>query len=684
MVKLGVLARRTPLRSWEQISLKGLVRDNVPAEPAEYCAWRQESAPSFFFDSIPKPATLGQFGQDAVQRARALTQGQFPFFGYTRNLHYPPNWLQDPENCGTAPDGHWSHINEFASGDIKFTWEISRFSWVYLLSRAYARTRDERFAEIFWALTENWMEHNRPNQGLNWKCGQEASFRILALCFGFFTFNPSSVSTQERLVRLVTLIAVLGHRIAAYAEYAESQKNNHGISEAVGLLTVAMLFPELRSASAWKVKGRNALEFEVRRQIYNDGSYIQHSTNYHRLMLQLLEWAARLDEIHNEPLSQEFYQRFRSATTFLRSLVDPESGWAPNLGANDGAHVLPLSDCEFPDMRPVVQSCTFLLEGKAAYPAGPWDEEMFWLSGASPLSSASAASSVQPTEYTAPAGGYYTAVSGDSWVLLRGAKFRDRPSHADQLHVDLWWRGQNVLCDSGSYSYNSPPPFDHSFATTRFHNTVTVDSRDQMERTSRFLWTSWANAVVSRQPKMLDGREVLQGEHDGYAKVDVIHRRAVFSPSDGIWVIVDDLVGAGGHDLVLHWLLPDYEIQSTGSTQLDLRTRRGPLRIALAASQHSSTDLFRSGVQISGDFRSAPAHDRGWISRYYGQLSPALSLAIESRATLPHRFVTLVSLGEFAECNIDSHCTLISLRSLEIELSAIGDRQFNARFIELC
>ncbi len=31
--------------------------------------------------------------------------------------------------------------------------------------------------------------------------------------------------------------------------------------------------------------------------------------------------------------------------------------------------------------------------------------------------------------------------------------FKTRPAQMDQLHVDLWHKGINVLCDSGTYSY---------------------------------------------------------------------------------------------------------------------------------------------------------------------------------------------------------------------------------------
>ena len=59
-------------------------------------------------------------------------------------------------------------------------------------------------------------------------------------------------------------------------------------------------------------------------------------------------------------------------------MLDPASGEVPNLGANDGALILPLSSAEFNDFRPTVQAAAraFLRTG---LPPGDWDELSVWL-----------------------------------------------------------------------------------------------------------------------------------------------------------------------------------------------------------------------------------------------------------------------------------------------------------------
>ena len=53
-----------------------------------------------------------------------------------------------------------------------------------------------------------------------------------------------------------------------------------------------------------------------------------------------------------------------------------------------------------------------------------------------------------------PDGGVHILRGEASAAFIRCTDFRERPSHADQLHVDLWMRGQNIACDAGTFLYN--------------------------------------------------------------------------------------------------------------------------------------------------------------------------------------------------------------------------------------
>ena len=152
------------------------------------------------------------------------------------------------------------------------------------------------------------------------------------------------------------------------------------------------------------------------------------------------------------------------------------SGRAPNYGSNDGATLFRLDSCEFNDYRPTLALAFWACEKKRLYPPGAWDEPTLWLGGEEAIEQG--AEQMDRNELAAETGGYYTIRSEKTWGMIRCAKYRDRPAQADMLHVDLWWRGHNLVADPGTYSYNSPPPWNNSLSATGAHNTPEIDSLD--------------------------------------------------------------------------------------------------------------------------------------------------------------------------------------------------------------
>jgi asparagine synthase (glutamine-hydrolysing) len=627
-MRLGLLRRRMPVSSWAERPLAAFLTDPSLADPAAYHTQRL-SGPRFFFgpeDRTEYAARLQQWnevGKRPQERCEALARGRLTYFSHLEaEVGCPPDWFCNPFTGQRAPsDRHWSLIDDFASGDMKVIWEPSRFGFAYDLVRSHWGENGRRlcFPELFWQLVEDWRAHNPPNQGPNWKCGQETAFRVMAWCFGLYGFLDHPASTPQRVADLAQMIAVSGERIAGHLDYALSQQNNHGVSEGVGLFTIGLLFPEFRRATEWRATGRGVLERLAQELIYPDGSFAQHSTNYHRVMLDDYLWAIRLGDLLGAPLSSALRERVAGAAEFLCELVNDESGHAPCFGGNDGALVLPLSNCDYRDYRPVVQAAQGLLSGRRPFPSGPWDEHLLWLS----------VPKNAPEKRDRPPfrkGVCPLFRSAEGAVFVRCAAYRHRPPHADQLHVDLWWRGQNIALDPGTYSYNAPPPWDSALADTAFHNTVSVDGRDQMDRVSRFLFLPWSRGHMRGEWEASDGQcAYWEGEHDGYhrLKAPVTHRRGVLRLPGDCWVVLDALRSTTEHSYRLHWLLCDVPCDWQPDTRrLVLQTPAGPYHVQLGASVEAQLSLVRAD----------PDSPRGWQAPYYGDKAAALSLDLIASA----------------------------------------------------
>ncbi len=181
---------------------------------------------------------------------------------------------------------------------------------------AYHISKDERYAVTFWRYTDQFFLSNPPYLGPHWSSGQEVSIRLIALVFAIHIFTQSSYTTSERLDNIAKTITIHAERIPATLVYARSQNNNHLITEALGLYTASAILPKHPMASKWHNLGWKWLNDAFCTQISSDGTYIQHSTNYHRLMLQAAIWARLVHDhsFNNEPIPSEIDSSLEAAT----------------------------------------------------------------------------------------------------------------------------------------------------------------------------------------------------------------------------------------------------------------------------------------------------------------------------------------------------------------------------------
>jgi hypothetical protein len=565
--------------------------------------------------------TLGEEGEIILlEEAEEIVNGNIRIFGELTPLNF---------NFGQTLQ-HWTEyetnpklLSAFHSliPDIKFLWEPARFGWAFTLGRAYHLTQDDKYAETFWEYFESFTASNPANMGPHWMNGQEVAIRLMCLVWADHVFESAPVSSRERRAVLHQSIAQHAARIMPTLVYARAQNNNHLVAESAALYTAGLFLKN----KTWRALGWKWLNWSFQNQIGSYGEYIQHSVNYHRVMLQTALW---INFIKQDVFSSHTSQAIARSAHWLFSLLDNASGLTPNLGANDGALIFPLSATNFRDHRPTVQAASraFLRTG---LPSGVWDEMSLWFG-------------LSANTRVINSDAYLTEnLRGkNSWGYLRASRFKSRLSHMDQLHFDLWWRGLNITQDAGTYLYNAEPPWDNPLVTTRVHNTVTVDSRDQMTRAGRFLVLDWASAYSKN---IIESDENILGRarayHRGYHGIK--HERTVTVYQDERWVVEDKLTARSRSTHVhrLHWLLPDYEWEignreypsgTMSGIDLRLKSPHGWITLSINSSfnfQLSTLSLVRAGELIYGQRDVQPYE--GWVSRIYGQKSPALSFAFE-------------------------------------------------------
>jgi hypothetical protein len=604
---------------------------------------------------------LGKRVQEILDAADEILRGQVRLFGgEARILELKP----------TIPLKHWtSYQSQMPEGrDIKPVWEMGRFCWAITLARAYWISGKNTYSEGFWKYFGGFRELYPPNLGPHWSSAQEVALRLISFAFCYSLISKAAATTDARKQAMGVAIIEHAERIPPTIDYARAQNNNHLLSEAIGLVTAAAMLPSHPRAKTWKTLGRQYFVEGIQKQIHDDGAYAQHSSNYHRLMLQLGVWATIIEK----DLPHQAMGKLNAASDWLCALLDEESGRVPNLGPNDGAYILPLTILPNEDYRPALQAASLALKGETTLPPGIWDEMGLWLGLRTPSPPSSLVAAEGGSLGTGSLPQSSRGVSGviesgaakpdiankqnnsplrlegkNTWAYLRAAEFKERPGHADQLHVDIWWRGLNVAQDAGSYLYSAPAPWDNALAGTRVHNTITVNGQETMTRAGRFLWLDWVQAKFLSTKRTQGGQLIgAAAQHEGYKKLGVLHRREV-NWNVNRWVITDHLLPTRDSEkefrVRVHWLLPDWDWQ-IDAQEMRIESPHGEIEIAMDVSVGDLAELklFREGKLVHGSGEDDAI--LGWASPTYGVKVAALSFVADAQGPLP---ITMISTWTF-------------------------------------
>lgn len=304
--------------------------------------------------------------------------------------------------------------------------------------------------------------------------------------------------------------------------------------------------------------------------------------------------------------------------------------------------------------------------------AGEYREPAFWLLGAEGRRRfermPNAASTLRSRAL--PSSGYYLLQSGDrddpSSVSLLfdcgelGFSSLAAHGHADALSVCLRVGGRDVLVDPGTYDYFTYAPWRTYFRSTRAHNTVMIDDRDQSEMLGSFLWGQRARGRCLHWEATPEGGIVV-GEHDGYVRLrrPVIHRRAV-ALTKGELRVEDELLARGAHDAAQYWHFAEScEVRAAADQVFEVTHEKG--RLTMQTSEALTWRLHRGSEHPI----------LGWVSRGYHRKSPSWTLVGRGRF---HGAVTLATCLHWEPGDAAASLPLTS-RTQRAERSAGANRE---------
>lgn len=573
--------------------------------------WK-DNLPPFFFYGKEINGLEKKPDEDLKLIFDDIKTGIYPFFNKSKiNLGLDYDWITNPlTNYKYDINKHWSEIEDFSvkSGDIKYVWEKARFSFLYDVIR-YDFHHDDDQSKFVFNQIEDFINKNPINQGPNYKCSQEICLRVLNWTFALYYYKDSPLLTDIFFNKMMNSIYWQIHHVYKNIQFSRiSVRNNHAITETLLLYLSDKLFPFFPNVKNWSKKGKSWFEQEIQYQIYLDGTFLQFSMNYHRVVIQLLTWGIELSKLNNDSFKSVVYDRAEKSLNFLKTCMDLKSGELPNYGSNDGALFFKLNNDDYRDYRSQLDDLTAVLNGYIEYDT----KSSFWY-GVNPVNNS-------PKDFPVlnefKESGYYILQEKNSKTFIRCGAYKDRPYQSDNLHLDIWINGKNILRDSGSYKYNTKKELINYFNGSEGHNTISIDGKDQMQKGDRFIWNYWVKYAKGTLNEY-QNKFVFNGEIKGFKHLGpgISHQR-IITKSKGLseWLIEDIIVGVENKTSFQYWHFSNEVIKKLSITSVDINNKK-----------------------------LEPLIEEKWYSSYYGVKEKSIRLSFKTKT---NKFITKILYKE--------------------------------------
>lgn len=293
-----------------------------------------EKDPLFNSLNLSKIKTKHTAAADFVVQKYLNAEADFLGTGW---VTFKGEWQKD-FRCNFKWDGNKPSGEQLALGlnvkgaDVKVPWEFGRMHQLLRVS-FFAK---ERSTEYIKAVLKDFKEYNKIGFGVQWMNAMEVAIRAINISVAF---DKAGYNEKEDLIFLQEHFRFILKNL----ERKEGFGNNHYLANLTGLLFGLVYFPswkELQETRNWIIEEFCA---ELEKQFYSDGGNFEGSTYYHALSTEItLLGLACLVNLKEIIAIEKVQIKVSRAYNFLKSIAKT-NGELPQFGDNDSGKILPLS-----------------------------------------------------------------------------------------------------------------------------------------------------------------------------------------------------------------------------------------------------------------------------------------------------------------------------------------------------
>ncbi len=452
---------------------------------------------------------------------------------HTFLFQLPWDMEQTQEPVHFHGDIDWKYVFH---GDNEFVFQMNRHRFWVCLGQAYGLTGDQRYAGelvcqlLDWLGKEPWV---KESENLTWRtldAGLRADYwvRAMALC----AYSPAV--TDEVVKEFLDGLEVHGRRLFENPRTGFSMKSNWGIMEYAGLYFLGLILEN----QEYTERARRFLKDGLHIQVMDDGMQWEGSPMYHNEVLMACLEALRVSRVWGDDLfSPEELGILENMARTTMELMNP------------GCRQPMTGDSDDTDVRDLLTEAAFLLKS-SSLKAGAYDRldyESIWLFGPEGFEEYGKleTGARQAGLVTFPCSGQTVFRSswekdGD-WLYFKNGPLGGGHGHQDKLHIGLWLDGEEVLADSGRFTYKDVPErYDLKGAAA--HNVPVIKGEEYSKSVDSWIYESLPQCFPN-QVCMKDGCLFLEGAHGGYLDQGIVVRRRVVQVGFDIFAINDTFLG---------------------------------------------------------------------------------------------------------------------------------------------
>lgn len=212
--------------------------------------------------------------------------------------YLPIDWQLDFKSGYRWSENTWYmdiKYGNLSGVDVKVPWELARMQHLPVLAYAYILEKSakrERYKVEFCQEILDFIAHNPPRYGVNWRCTMDVGIRVSnwLIAYDIFCGQNEKFSSDFEEIFAQSVYAHAMH-IVDNLEYSPKLRSNHYLSDIAGLLFASMHLSSTPQTDCWLAFALQELVSEMKNEFHVDGSNFEGSTSYHRLSTEIILYA---------------------------------------------------------------------------------------------------------------------------------------------------------------------------------------------------------------------------------------------------------------------------------------------------------------------------------------------------------------------------------------------------------